>query len=213
LPQEECAGQSLASVASQCLSLPGFYFFILAGGLLAIITTLNAGFMWGTKSLIVMASDGIFPAFLAGVNRRFRTPHHFLIFIYLVSTASVLIFGEKYLEAFAALGSIGGIIIFIPILGAALRLPVRAPQAYANAYFSLKGVWLPIAVTIGAVLALLVMAMLLIDLWAMTDGSFFSYLFIAWLFFGLLYYETRRRFLLKKGIDLQGLTKIREEEF
>lgn len=213
LPQEELAGQSLANVASHILSLPGFYFFILAGGLLAIVTTLNAGFMWGTKSLLVMADDGIFPSFLAGVNRQFGTPHRFLAFIYLVSTASVLIFGEKYLKAFAALGSIGGIIIFIPILGAALNLPRRAPRAYAQAYFKLKGFWLPLAVFIGAILALLVMAILLIDLFSMPDGSFFSYLFIAWLVIGMIYYEYRRRLLLRKGVDLKDLIVVREEEF
>lgn len=213
LPLEECAGQSLASVAAECLSRPGFYFFILAGGLLAIVTTLNAGFMWGTKSLLVMSADGIFPSFLGKVSPRFGTPYRFLTFIYLVSTASVIIFGEKYLEAFAALGSIGGIIIFIPILGAALSLPRRAPRAYAQAYFKLKGFWLPLAVMIGAILALLVMAILLIDLWSMPDGSFFSYIFIAWLIGGLIYFEIRRQVLLQKGINLQDLTKIREEDF
>jgi len=179
---------------------------------LAIITTLNAGFMWGTKSLLVMAADGIFPKALAKVNR-FSTPHLFLTFIYVVSTASVLIFGEKYLAAFAALGSIGGIIIFIPILGAAWSLPRRAPKAYAAAYFKLKGIFLPLAVIIGAVLAFLVMAMLLIDLLAMPDGSFFSYLFIVWLVIGIFYYEIRQRLLARRGIHLQNLTKIREEEF
>jgi basic amino acid/polyamine antiporter, APA family len=213
LPNTSDGGNSLALVAKSFMSPAGFYYFILGGGLLAIVTTLNAGFMWGTKSLLVMASDGIFPAFLAVVSKRFRTPHRFLIFIYFVSTASVIIFGESYLEAFAALGSIGGMIIFIPILGAALRLPGRAPQAYANAYFSLKGVWLPVAVVIGAVLAFLVMVMLLIDLWAMPDGSFFSYLFITWLLIGYLYYEIRRRLLLLKGVDLQLLTVMREEDF
>ncbi len=213
LPQEEYAGKTLSVVAGQCLSQPGFYFFVLAGGLLAIVTTLNAGFMWGTKSLLVMADDGIFPSYLAGVNRRFGTPHRFLTFIYLVSTVSVLIFGEKYLEAFAALGSIGGIIIFIPILGAALNLPHKAPRAYEEAYFKLKGFWLLIAVIIGAILALLVMAILLIDLWSKPDGSFFSYIFIIWLVIGMAYYEYRRRLLLRKGIDLKELAGIREEEF
>ena len=212
-PLANDGGQSLANVAKSFMSPAGFYFFILCGGVLAIITTLNAGFMWGTKSLLVMATDGIFPQALAKVNRRFSTPHIFLTFIYVVSTASVLIFGEKYLAAFAALGSIGGIIIFIPILGAAWSLPRRAPKAYAAAYFKLKGIFLPLAVIIGAVLAFLVMAMLLIDLMAMPDGSFFSYLFIFWLVIGILYYEIRQRSLARRGIHLQLLTRIREEEF
>jgi basic amino acid/polyamine antiporter, APA family len=212
-PLANNGGQSLANVAKSFLSPSGFYFFILCGGVLAIVTTLNAGFMWGTKSLLVMAADGIFPEKLAKVNKQFSTPHLFLTFIYAVSTVSVLVFGENYLTAFAALGSIGGIIIFIPILGAAWSLPRRAPKAYAAAYFKLKGILLSLAVIIGAVMALLVMAMLLIDLWAMPDGSFFSYLFIVWLVIGIFYYEIRQRLLAHRGIHLQQLTKIKEEEF
>lgn len=213
LPWTETAGQPLSVAAAAFMQQSGLIFFILGGGLLAIVTTLNAGFMWGTKSLLVMANDGIFPPALAKVNRRFKTPHLFLIFIYLVSTASVLLFGEDYLEAFAALGSIGGIIIFLPVLGAALRLPQRAPRAYRNAYFKLKGSWLKLAVFIGALLAVIVMAILLIDLWAMPDGSFFSYLFLVWLALGMIYYELRRRALLRRGTDLNALTEIDEEDF
>jgi len=213
LPWTESAGQTLAVSAAAFMDPPGFHFFILGGGLLAIITTLNAGFMWGTKSLLVMAGDGVFPSFLAKVSPRFRTPHFFLIFIYAVSISSVLIFGESYLEACAALGSIGGIIIFVPILGAAMRLPKRAPRAYAAAHFKLKGVWLLLAVSVGAVLSAIVIAMLLIDLWSMPDGGIFCYLFLAWLGLGLAYYELRRRALLNKGVDLQALAGINEEEF
>lgn len=213
LPWTETAGQPLSAAAAGFMNPAGFYFFILAGGLLAIVTTLNAGFMWGTKSLLVMSADGIFPVSLAKINRRFGTPHRFLLFIYIVSTASVLIFGESYLEAFAALGSIGGIIVFMPVLGAALRLPAKAPQAYAAAYFKLKGVWLPLIVIIGALFAVMVMGMLLIDLWAMPDGGFFSYLFVGWLVAGLLYYELRRRILLRRGIEIKTLDRIDEGEF
>lgn len=213
IPWTESAGQPLAVAAASFMNPVGFHFFILAGGLLAIITTLNAGFMWGTKSLLVMASDGVFPASLAQINQRFRTPQRFLLFIYLISTTAVIIFGESYLESFAALGSIGGIIVFVPILGAALRLPTRAPRAYAEAYFKLKGIWLPFAVIIGGILAVMVIAMLLVDLWAMPDGGFFSYLFLAWLGVGLIYYEWRRKVLLGRGVDLQALARIKEEEF
>jgi len=213
LPWTETAGQPLAVAAAAFMHQGGLAFFIFGGGLLAIVTTLNAGFMWGTKSLLVMAADGIFPSSLARINERFRTPHRFLLFIYIVSTSSVLLFGESYLEAFAALGSIGGIIVFMPVLGAALRLPQRAPKAYRAAHFKLKGPWLKTAVLVGAVFALLVMAILLIDLWSMPVGSFLSYLFLLWLVLGIIYFELRRRTLLQKGIDIKALSEIPEEDF
>ena len=213
LPWADTAGRPLAIAAAACMPAGGLTFFILCGGALAIVTTLNAGFMWGTKSLLVMAADGIFPASLGRINERFKTPHRFLAFIYIVSASSLLLFGESYLEAFAALGSIGGIIVFMPVLGAALRLPQRAPKAYRAAHFKLKGPWLKIAVLIGAVLALLVMAILLIDLFSMPVGSFLCYLFLAWLALGMVYFELRRRALLRRGVDLKALGEVAEEDF
>jgi len=66
---------------------------------------------------------------------------------------------------------------------------------------------------IGAVLAVIVMAILLIDLWSMPVGSFLSYLFLLWLVLGLIYFELRRRALLQKGIDIKALSEIPEEDF
>ena len=122
VPWSKLAGQPLTAAAEVFMGKGAFNFFVIGGGMLAIITTLNAGFMWGTKSLLVMAADGLFPRALTAVNRRFGTPHWFLLFIYLVSCGALIIFGEDYLEAFTALGSIGGIIIFLPVMGAALVL-------------------------------------------------------------------------------------------
>lgn len=213
LPWTDTAGQPLTVAAGAFMSGPGFYFLVFGGGMLAVVTTLNAGFMWGTKSLLVMADDGIFPRFVAAVNRRFGTPHWFLLVVYLVSVGAVVLFGEDYLEAFANLGSIGGIIIFLPVLGAALRLPKRAPEAYEASAFKLRGAWLYLAVTAGGILSLVVLVLLLVDLWSIPGGGAFSSLFIAWLILGLIYFEFRQRALRREGRELRAVEKVDGRHF
>jgi len=213
LPWEETAGQPLTVAAASFLSGPLFYFFVFGGGLLAVITTLNASFMWGTKSLLVMTGDGLFPSAVAAVNRRFRTPHWFLIIIYVISVTAVILWGEDFLEAFAALGSIGGIIIFLPVLGAALRLPHRASEAYENSSFKLKGFWLYLAVIMGGILSLLVIVILLVDLFSMPQGWMFSCFFVGWLILGLIYFEFRQRILRREGRELKPMEKVDPHQF
>ena len=213
LPWTETAGETLTVTARVFMSEGGFYFFVICGGFLAVVTTLNAGFMWGTKSLLVMAADGIFPSGLAKISKRFNTPQRLLVIIYLIAVGAVILWGDDYLEAFAALGSIGGIIIFIPVLGAALRLPKKAPEAYKASTFKLKGPVLYLAVIIGGILSLIVIAILFIDLWSMEMGSNFSYLFLIWLFLGFIYFELRNRKLKKEGRELKVQEKIDADSF
>ncbi len=213
LPWTETAGQPLTTAAEAFMSSTGLVFFVFGGGLLAIITTLNAGYMFGTKSLLVMAKDNIFPSQVAAVNRRFRTPHWFLLIIYLVAVSSVLFFGEERLEALAALGSIGGLILFLPVLGAALRLPRRAPEAYEASEFKLRGFWLYLAIVAGGILAVVAIVILLIDLWSMPQGDIYGYLFLAWLVLGFAYFELRQRFLRRQGKELKPLEKVDADTF
>ncbi len=213
LPWTETAGQPLTVAAEVFMGPAMFNFFIFGGAMLAIITTLNAGFMWGTKSLLVMAADGLFPRGLTAVNKRFGTPHWFLILIYLISCTALITFGEEYLEAFTVLGSIGGIIVFLPVMGAALMLRKKAPEAYAASHFKLKGFWFYFAPAVGAFIALCVMGMLLMDLWSMPNGNIFGYLFLGWLALGLLYYEFRHRALRRQGRELLVQKNVTSRDF
>jgi APA family basic amino acid/polyamine antiporter len=48
------ADSSLSMIAAAFLQGPLFVFFIVGGGFLAVITTLNSTYLWGTKSLILI---------------------------------------------------------------------------------------------------------------------------------------------------------------
>ena len=189
---------SLSAVAAAFLRGPLFVFFIVGGGFLAVVTTLNATYLWGTKSLIVITEDGLFPKALARINRRFGTPHWFLIIIFLVSSAALIVAGER-VETFAVFASLGGIIIFIPVMGAALRLRKHHPELYARSSIQLKGWLYYFAPAMGLVLCLLVIAILLVDLSSHRGGFFFLAIFIGWVLAGAVYSGLKLRRKRRRG--------------
>ncbi len=183
---------SLSDIAGRFLSGFPFIYFVIAGGVLAVVTTLNATYQWGTKSLIMITEDGLLPRGLARVNRRFGTPHWFLTLIFLGSVTALLIAGDR-VETLAVFASIGGIIIFIPVMGAALRLKSVAPEIYNRSRLKLKGGLYYIAPIIGLVLAVVIIAILLIDLSSHQHGMVFLAVFIVWTIAGAVYAWSRLR--------------------
>ena len=192
LPWTATAGQPLTVVAQSFMGQGTFNFFVFAGGLLAIVTTLNASLMWGTRSLLGVGADGLLPKGLTAVNKRFGTPHWFLTLIYLSSAAAIILLGEEHVALFAVLASIGGIIIFIPLLGAAFNLPKMAPEAYQNSPFKLSGIWLHLAVGVGLFLSLLILVILLIDLLSYTAGLVYGIFFALWLIAGAVLFVCKK---------------------
>ncbi|TVR63760.1 MAG: amino acid permease, partial [Spirochaetaceae bacterium] len=154
---------TLVVVAGRFLSGPAFAFFVLGGGFLAVITTLNATYLWGTKSLIVITEDGLFPAAIAKVGARFGTPHRLLTIIFLISSLALIVAGER-VETFAVFASLGGIIILVPVMGAALRIKKSHPELYRLTTVPLRGSLYYIAPIAGLVLCLVIVAILLVDL-------------------------------------------------
>jgi APA family basic amino acid/polyamine antiporter len=182
----------LAAVAARFLKGFPYLFFLLGGGFLAVVTTLNATYLWGTKSLLLVVEDGLLPRGLAAVNRRFGTPHWLLTFIFVISALSLLAAGSR-VETFAIFASLGGIIIFIPVMGAAFRLRRRFPDVYARSGVRLRGIWYWLAPAGGLLLCLLAIAILLVDLSSRVQGWWLFAVFLAWLAGGALFAWLRRR--------------------
>ena len=183
---------SLAGVAAGFMKGFPYLFFLLGGGFLAVVTTLNATYLWGTKSLLLVVEDGLLPRGLAAVNRRFGTPHWLLTFIFAVSALSRLAAGNR-VETFAIFASLGGIIIFIPVMGAAFRLRRRFPEVYARSGVQLRGALYFLAPAGGLLLCLLAIAILLADLSSRDRGWWFFAVFLTWLAGGALFAWLRGR--------------------
>jgi APA family basic amino acid/polyamine antiporter len=163
---------SLADIAGTFMGRTPLLFFLLGGGFLAVVTTLNATYLWGTKSLIVITEDGLLPRPFA------------------VSAVSLVVAGSR-VETFAIFASLGGIIIFVPVMGAALRLPRRHPEVIKRSALPLRGAMAVIAPVGGLVLCLLTVGVLLADLGSRKNGWLYLGVFAVWLVGGAVYAALR----------------------
>lgn len=84
LPIAEVANKPLSVVAKSVLPGTAYLYFMLAGAVVSLGTTLNAVFQWVTKGMIMACQDGWLPQKLGEVNAKFGTPHYSLTFFYLL---------------------------------------------------------------------------------------------------------------------------------
>jgi len=177
----------------------GLLFFITGGAILALTTTLNALFIVGTKSLLMIVNDKLLPHWMGKINKKFSTPHIFLGIIWIFSMVGIISgFSLQTLAAFAALGAL---IIFIPLQIASIRLPVLYPEQYRKSEFRLKGIWLWFCPIVGILMVLFFSIIILYDLKSPVKiGSF-----LVFVISGVAYYLIRKKYLLSQGIRLEDL--------
>ncbi|MGW7339690.1 APC family permease [Streptomyces sp. NPDC054808] len=135
LPVPEVAGQPLTVVAEAVMPRPLFIFFVLGGGLMASVGTLNASLTWGTKGLLMAVQDGWFPSRAGQVNKRFGTPHYLLIGVTLIGLSPILL-GLGLKEMASGVSAFLSI-AFIILTGASLRLRQLRPDSFRHAAFRL----------------------------------------------------------------------------
>lgn len=155
LPVEEIANKPLSIVAKSVLPEPAYIYFMLAGAVVSLGTTLNAVFQWVTKGMIVACQDRWLPQKLGEVNEKFGTPHYSLTFFYLMGVITII--SGISLGDIARLGF--GFLLFvsiIPVLGC-LYLPKKYPEQYEKALFRIKPsllypcIWAAVIVMVGQV--------------------------------------------------------------
>ena len=191
--------EPLIAVSQQTTGKAGLFFFVCGGAILALLTTLNALFIVGTKSLLIIVQDGLLPAGLGRLSRRFGTPYIFLTIIWLFSLAGIV--SDFSLETLASYASLGVLIIFIPIQIAAIRLPKLYPDKYQKAGFKLKGFGLWFCPTVGILMVVFFSIIILYELNStLKVGSFLGFILT-----GLVYYLIRKKYLRSKGIRLENL--------
>jgi APA family basic amino acid/polyamine antiporter len=195
------AKEPLITVSRQTTGKAGLFFFVSGGAILALLTTLNALFIVGTKSLLIIAKDSLLPEGMGRLNQRFGTPHVFLTIIWIFSLAGIV--SGFSLETLASYASLGVLIIFIPIQIAAFRLPRLYPDHYHSAGFKLKGFWLWFCPMVGILMVVFFSIIILYDLNSpLKVGSFLGFIIT-----GLVYYLFRKKYLRSKGIHLENLKK------
>jgi len=190
--KEVMTNGTLNDVASNYLNGFLFYVFAFGGPILAIATTINATYMWGTRSLLALCKLRVFPSKLGLVNKR-GTPWVLLTIIWLLSSIMLVSVGESGLNLFAAFASIGGIAVIIPTMFAVFKLKKdetlrnMAPPIVKKKWF----IFIPI---LGVVFSIVIMLILLYQVGVDFSTSFFLF-FIVWEVIGMIYFIFRLRYL------------------
>ena len=206
VPWRELAAADEPLLKAGRIFLPraGFLFFVAGGAILALITTLNAIFIVGTKSLLALINDNLLPRSIGSVNRRFGTAH--LLFLFIWAFSLVGVFSGLPLETFASYSALGGLIIFFPVLLASMRLPKRYPERYRQAGFKLKGVFLWLCPAVGFAMILFFGLVILVDLKSPLKIA----LFVVFILSGGIYYYLRKRFLMRHGENLDHILDLED---
>ena len=199
------AADPIIQVARKTTGKAGFVFFTLGGAVLALTTTLNALFMIGTKSLLMIARDKLVPEKLGQLNQRFGTPHLFLTLAWLLSILGIV--SGFSLETLASYAALGGMTIFLPVMVASVRLPKLYPVQYQQSSFKLRGFWLWFCPLVGMILMFFFSIIILIDL---NSGWKIGW-FMAFIASGIMYYQWRKRYLSKNGIQLGDCIKANRD--
>lgn len=135
LPLDMVAGQPLSVVAEQFMPRGMWLYFVLGGAMVALISTLNAQLLWGTKGLVAAIDDGWLPRRVGAVNRRFGTPHILLTVLYVIGILPAVVGFDIAVIGSAA--SALGQVLFIVVLLVTIRLRYSHPAVYDRAPFRL----------------------------------------------------------------------------
>ena len=190
------AAEPLVVAGKANLSGGLYLFFILGGAVLALLTTLNSLLIIGTRSLLMMVKDDMLPWWMGKMTPKHQVPWVLLTIIYVLSILGVL--SGFSLTTFASYASLGGLVIFLPILLAAWRFPKKYPEEYSNSGFKLSAFWLRMSVIVGLLMVFFFGLIIIYDLKAWFKILFFL-LFIAT---GYVTYLIRKRRLKRLGRPL-----------
>ncbi|MFH0760145.1 MAG: APC family permease [Bacteroidota bacterium] len=192
-------------VAGKTFLSSGLYvFFILGGAVLALLTTLNALLIVGTRSLLMIVQDQMLPAWMGKLTPKKQVPWVLLTLIYVLSILGVV--SGFSLNTFASYASLGGLVIFLPILLAAWRFPKHYPEKFRSSPFKISFFWLKASVTVGLLMVFFFGIIILYDMKDIFKILFFL-MFIA---SGYIVFLWRKDRLKKLGSPLDSLIKPME---
>ncbi len=129
-------GRSLIDVAENFMGGAALTYFIIGGALVACATTLNIIFSIVSRGLMVVSDEGLLPAFLGRVNKRFGTPHWGLTVTYLVCVASLVAIPS--LMFFGAMLNLAMVLAITVVCVAALVVRKRFPSLYGRSSLKLS---------------------------------------------------------------------------
>lgn len=195
------AAEPLVVAGKANLSSGLYLFFILGGAVLALLTTLNSLLIIGTRSLLMMVQDNMLPYWMGRMTPKHQVPWVLLTIIYLLSILGVI--SGFSLTTFASYASLGGLVIFLPILLAAWKFPRKYPESYRLSVFRLSPFWLRFSVITGLMMVVFFGLIILYDL----KTGFRILLFLLFIASGYITYLIRKKRLERLGRPLNETIK------
>jgi len=190
------AGENLSTPAQAFLSGPSLGFFIIGGGILACITTINLILTVAGRYALAFAQDGFFPHFFSNISRRFGTPHWGLTLVYGMTVITLLI---KLITTYPSLIVLGQILNFgllfmiTLVLFAAFRLPKTHPELYEKAKFKFSPRVLTITSLSAISINIIFMIVLAYGLMTSEEAKWAFPLFVIAAITGLIVFFVRKR--------------------
>lgn len=129
VPFTQLEDETLVTVAEEFMGSGTLGFFIIGGALVASVTTLNVTFTLVARGLLAVARDGLLPAKLGTVGRRWGSPVAALTLAYVVSLIAFFI--QPPAQFLGALLNMGLLLSITTVTLAAMRVPERHPEIYA----------------------------------------------------------------------------------
>jgi len=193
------ADETLGIPAKAFLSGTSLDFFVIGGGILASITTINLTLAVAGRYALAFAQDGFFPRFFGSVNRRFGTPHWGLTLAYGISIVTLLV--NPPLQMLGAMLNFGLLFMITIVLFAASQLPKKHPDIYKKSKFKFS----PRIITISSLAAISINIIFMIILAIALKWTFL--LFVAAVTAGIILYFIRKRRLgsVPTGFDPKQL--------
>ncbi|GAU78634.1 APC family permease [Fusibacter sp. 3D3] len=136
IPLEQWADRAvnLATVASQFLSPTMLTFFIVAGPLLAVATSLNAMILMFSRSHFAAARDGLFPIGISKVNR-FGAPAVSIWFNSIIGIGAII--AGFNLDDVVLMVSVPGLLISPIVYLGVFWLPKKFPNSYKHSFLKI----------------------------------------------------------------------------
>ena len=128
-------GAAVGDVAKTFMPGPAFWFLMIGGALLAIMTTINAGIMATARAMWSGARDGVFPKWFGHINKN-GVPDRMILAVAILMAFPVV--SGMSLEYVTYLSSAPGFIFSMLIPISTLFIPKRFPHLYANSFMPLK---------------------------------------------------------------------------
>jgi basic amino acid/polyamine antiporter, APA family len=187
--------ESLRLPAEVILSGGALTLFIVAGGVLACVTTISLILTIAGRYVLAFAYDGYFPKFFTKISKKYGTPHWGLTLAF-VLTIIMLMLNYFFSIPLIVMGQIlnfGLLFMITLVLFAAMRLPKTQPEMYAQAKIKFSPALLFITSLLAIIINIIFMAVLAYGMMTSDNAKWAFPLFLIAIAIGIVVYYAKRK--------------------